>query len=167
MAQLGYSFDPDQVPDDERDFALMPDGVYLAHIIESDLKGTSTGGQMLALTWEIMDGPCQKRHVWENLNIVNSNAQAQDIAARALKNICRAIGHQGALTDSADLHFKPCRIRVGHEDAKGAYKAKNTVKGYEPLSGAAPALAATPQTQHRTSEAEPAKAAGGGAPWRK
>lgn len=169
MAQLG-NFNPDAVPDDERDFPIVPDGNYHAHVIESDLIATKRGdGQILKLTWEILEGPCARRKLWENLNIANPNAQAQDISQRALKNICTAVGHVGVLNDSEALHFKPARIRVGHRDAQGEFKAQNVIKGYEPLGGAnrpasAPTNAAyTPTPQQQVAQA--ASAGGKSRPW--
>lgn len=134
MAALS-PFNPDTVNDDREIIAA---GNYVAHIIESSLAETKSGGTMLRLTWEIIDGPLAKRRVWENLNIVNQNADAQAIAERSLKRICGAVGHQGVLTDSEHLHFKPVEITVAIQPAKGEYGESNTVKGYKPV-GAAPA----------------------------
>jgi hypothetical protein len=161
MADLGQ-FDPSQVQDEERE--LLDPGVYTAQIIESDLVATKNGtGQMLKLTFEVIDGPSAKRRVWENLNIQNQNQQAQEIAQRSLKRICSAVGHAGVLRNSDELHFKPLRIRVAvEEDKSGQYGPQNRVKGFEPVTGAAtPANSGgykPPQEQQRA-------AAGGGRPW--
>lgn len=157
MAQLG-NFNPDQVQDEQRE--LLPPGQYIAQIIESDLVATKTGsGQMLKLTFEIVDGPLAKRRLWENLNIQNSNAQAQEIAQRSLKRICTAVGHQGVLSDSEALHFKPMRIRVSvEEDKSGQYGPQNRIKNFEPVSGNSFAGASAPAPQ-------PQAAVGGGRPW--
>jgi hypothetical protein len=167
MAQLG-TFDPDAVQDEERE--LLPPGMYTAQVIESDLVAAKTGsGQMLNLTFEIIDGACAKRRVLDNLNIQNRNAQAQEIAQRALKRLCAAVGHVGVLTDSEQLHFKPLRIRVAvREDKTAQYGPKNEVKAYEALGGrpsggfsqaSAPSSAAQPQEQQRA-------AGGGSRPWK-
>ncbi len=139
MAALSQ-FNPDDVSDDRE---ILPAGNYIAQIIESSLATTKSGGTMLKLTWEILDGPLTKRRVWENLNIVNSNADAQAIAERSLKRICGAIGHAGVLNDSEALHFKPAEITVAIQPAKGEYGEQNTVKGYKAVGagGAAPAAA--------------------------
>ena len=93
MAALSQ-FNPDAVSDDREIIAA---GNYNAQIIESSLATTKSGGTILKLTWEILDGPLAKRRVWENLNIVNSNADVQAIAERSLKRICGAVGHTGVL----------------------------------------------------------------------
>lgn len=129
MAALS-PFNPDDVTDDREIIAA---GNYPAQIIESSLAETKSGGTMLKLTWEIVDGPLAKRRVWENLNIVNSNPDAQAIAARSLKRICDAVGFKGVLTDSDVLHFKPVEITVAIQPAKGEYGEQNTVKGYKAL----------------------------------
>lgn len=141
MAALN-AFNPDAVADDRE---IIPAGNYFAQIIESDLATTKSGGTMLRLTWEIIDGPLARRRVWENLNIVNSNPDAQAIAERSLKRICNAVGHQGVLNDSQQLHFKPVEIAVAIQPPKGEYGESNTVKGYKPAGQ--PSGAAAPQQQ--------------------
>jgi hypothetical protein len=135
MAELG-SFNPDAVTDDRE---ILEAGNYVAQIIESSLADTRTGGKMLRLTWEIIDGPKAKRRVWENLNIINSNPDAQSIAERSLKRICAAVGHTGVLSNSESLHFKPVEITVAIQPAKGEYGESNQVKGYKAVGSAGPA----------------------------
>lgn len=137
MAELG-SFNPDAVTDDRE---ILEAGNYVAQIIESSLAETKSGGQMLKLTWEIVDGPKAKRRVWENLNIINSNPDAQAIAERSLKRICAAVGHTGLLSNSESLHFKPVEITVAIKPAEGQYGEQNTVKGYKAVGAAGPATA--------------------------
>ena len=137
MAALS-PFNPDEVTDDRE---ILAPGNYPAQIIESSLATTKSGGTMLKLTWEILDGPAKGRRVWENLNIVNSNDQAQAIAARSLKHICEAVEYKGVLTDSEALHFKPVELTVAIQPAKGEYGESNQVKGYKAYGSAAPASA--------------------------
>ena len=148
------AFNPDAVYDDRE---IIPAGNYIAHIIEADLVDTKSGtGKMLKLTWEILDGPLTKRRVWENLNIINQNPDAQAIAERSLKRICSAVGHTGVLSDTASIEFKPVEITVAIKPAEGQYGEQNTVKGYKPVGGAP------------TPNAQPQPATGGAsAPWRK
>lgn len=164
MARID-AFNPDAVQDEERE--LLPPGAYTAQVIESDLVPTKNGaGQMLKLTFEIVEGPCARRKLWENLNIINPNAQAQEIAHRALKRICVAVGHQGVLTDSEALHFKPVRLRVSvEEDKSGQYGPQNRVKAYESVSGS-PSGFSQASTQRQQAQPQQQAAAGGGArPW--
>lgn len=149
MAALSQ-FNPDSVVDDRQ---MIEAGNYVAQIIETSLAQTKSGGTMLKLTWEIIDGKMAKRRVWENLNIVNASADAQAIAERSLKRICAAVGHAGVLNDSEQLHFKPCEITVAIQPAKGEYGEQNIVKGYKPVGGVQPTTQAV------------GAASGGARPW--
>jgi DNA-binding Xre family transcriptional regulator len=116
----------------------MPKGVYLAHITESDMAVLQSGnGEALKLTFEVLDGQFKKRRIWESLNVVHNNEQAQGIAQSQLSAICRATG-VNKLEDTAALHFKPIKIHVDIQPPKGDFKEKNVIKGYEPASSAAP-----------------------------
>lgn len=120
---------------------LMPKGVYLAHITESDMATLASGnGEALKLTFEILDGQFKKRRVWESLNVVHNNEQTQGIAQSQLSAICRATG-VNKLEETAALHFKPIKIHVDIQPAKGEYKEKNCIKGYEPATATTPVAA--------------------------
>lgn len=130
----------------------LPDGTYLAAIVESQMKPTKAGtGEYLELVLEVLDGPHKGRRVWERLNLRNPNETAVDIAKRTLSAICRAVG---VLTpkDSSDLHDRPMTITVGHEEREG--NVSNKVKGYR-AAATAPAARA------------PAKPATAAAPWKR
>lgn len=158
MAALN-PFNPDAVSDDRE---IIQPGNYIAQAIESSVVPTKDGtGTMLKLTWEILDGPLAKRRVWENLNIVNRNPDAQAIAERSLKRLCAAVGHTGVLSDSDVLHFKPVEITVAIQPAKGEYGESNTIKGYKPVGGSP---AAAPSATNGAAPARPwAAGATGGA----
>ena len=87
MANLGFAFDANTVQPQES-FDVLPAGFYPVMITESEMKGTSTGGQMLVLTLEVIEGQFKGRKVWERLNLVNNNEQAVQIAQRSLSAIC-------------------------------------------------------------------------------
>jgi hypothetical protein len=167
MANIG-EFDASGVePSAPRE--IIPAGKYLAQIIASEMAPTKTGGQMLTLELEVMDGPYQRRHFWDRLNLVNSNPQAVEIAQRQLSAICHAVGVL-KVSDSEQLHFKPMTVSVKVRPAQGEYQARNEVGGYEAAAGAAakpsaykaPAGATAPAASAQT--AKPATAA---APWRR
>lgn len=143
MASLGATFDPNTVPQDERSFEPMPAGDYNCQITESEIVETRTGGEMLKLTIEVIDGPYANRKVWDNLNIRNNNPTAQSIAHRTLADLCAACG-AGAIADSEELHFKPfvanIKIEPERTDAASgkAYDARNGVKRYKARGGQPP-----------------------------
>lgn len=136
MADLGETFDPETVEADE--FSPLPAGEYFAQIVESEMKPTKSGsGEMLKLTWQIIDGPHENRKFWEQLNIRNQNETAQRIALQALKKICEATG-AGSITDSEELHNRPVFVRLVVK-ADANYGDRNEVKGYRAHVASAPA----------------------------
>lgn len=160
MASLGATFRPEDAPEDE--YSLIPDGDYLVQIIESDVEPTKSGtGTMLKLVFEIMDGPCAKRRVWERLNIVNSNATAQGIAQRALAELVQAVGLT-AIEDSDELHFKPLVVTAFTRKGDGQYRDQNGLKKFRPANRATP-----PRTSAAGATAQPAAPAVAkpGRPW--
>jgi hypothetical protein len=143
MAQ--FNFDASQVAPQQSSGPL-PAGVYLAHIVESDVQPLKSGnGEGLKLTFEVIDGQFKGRKVWENLNIRHTSEDTQRIAQSQLSALCHAV-NVIKLMDTAALHFKPVRINVTVREAVGQYKASNNIKGYEAAGGgiSAPATAPTP-----------------------
>jgi hypothetical protein len=143
MAQ--FNFDASQVAP-QTSSGPLPAGVYLAHIVESDVQPLKSGnGEGLKLTFEIIDGQFKGRKVYENLNIRHTSEDTQRIAQSQLSALCHAV-NVIKLMDTAALHFKPVRINVTVREAVGQYKASNNIKGYEAAGGgiSAPATAPTP-----------------------
>ncbi len=166
MANLGTTFDPEQIPEDERSFDVLPAGTYEAQVIESEIADTKRGdGKMLNVTWEITAGPFEHRKVWDRINIQNPSAEAQRIGQRRLADMCEAMG-TGAIKDSEELHFKPCLVVLGIEkDKSGEYPDKNRVTRVKPLgSGSAPAARPTSPAPHVGRQAQPQTAAASAAP---
>jgi hypothetical protein len=165
MADLGNVFDPNEVPEDDRNFEPLPAGEYVCQVIESDLEELKSGkGDALKLTIEVIEGPHANRRLWDRLNIRHDNATAQSIAQRALADLCQAVG-VGAIRDSEELHYKSFVARIAIEtDKSGQYEPRNTVKRYKARAGKPPAAkAAQPQ---RSAAAQRAAASSTGArPW--
>lgn len=173
-AAFGGTFDASQVePSAPRE--LLPPGTYTAQIVKSDMVDTSTGGQMLKLELDILEGPSKGRKLWDNLNLVNRNPTAVEIAQRTLSAICHAIGRL-QVADSDELHFKPLTITVAVEpDSRDKHLAaddparryQNAVKGYAAASGvASPAQRPAPMQQAAPPPRQ-AAAPTGAAPWRR
>lgn len=126
------------------EFELIPAGVYPAIVTASEIKPTKDAtGQMLALTWQIVDGQHKGRIVFQNLNIVNKNPKAVEIANGELSAICKAMGLVNTVQDSSELHNLPVNLKIKITPAKGEYDAKNEFKGVAAY-GSAPAGAAAP-----------------------
>lgn len=163
MASLGNTFNPDEVEADE--FEPIPAGDYLAQIIDSEIAPTKAGtGQMLKLTYEIMDGELENRRLWDRLNIVNPNADAQRIAHQQLKKLCDALG-TGPIQDSEELHFKPVIIQVSvKQDKNGDFGPQNVIRKFTALAGEAEVK---PASKAAAQKAPSKPAQSGGRPWQK
>ena len=165
MAELGYDFDPNSVPEDDRTFEPMPAGDYEMQVIESDVITTKSGGKMIKLTLEVVSGPFERRKVWENINIQNQNPDAERIGVRALADLTLAVGLVN-VRNSEDLHFRPFRARLKIEPAKDGYDAKNKVSRYMAMNGSAPAPQQRQAAPQQSSQPRQQAAAGGSSrPW--
>ena len=144
----------------QKSFEPLPAGTYQAEITGSDMNATKAGnGHYLKLEFTVLDAEDAKlvgRKCWTNLNLDNPNKQAVEIAYSELSAICHAIGHNGNVEDSQELHGTPMEIDVTvRTDTTGQYQPQNEIKGYRPApGGAAPSTTAAP-------------AAGKQPPWKK
>lgn len=165
MANLGFEFDPANVPPSE--FGAIPAGEYRAMIVDSDMKNTKAGtGKYLELTHEILEGPQKGKKVWARLNLVNPNPTASQIAAQQLAEIVNAVGYVGRVQDSQVLHNRPCIIRVEYvpaDLARGQKNDANEIKKWLSIGGgtAAATVGASP------APAAPAAGAAAQMPWAK
>jgi Protein of unknown function (DUF669) len=131
MANLGGTFDASGVePNAPRE--ALPPGNYKVQILQSEMRVTKAGtGQLLWLDLEVLEGPHQGRHVYDQLNLINPSPMAEEIAQRTLSAICHAIG-QLQVSDSEELHFLPMMVKVAV-----TREGYNEVKGYRPVQTAA------------------------------
>jgi hypothetical protein len=135
MAKLGGTFDASGV-EPNAPLEALPPGDYIAQILQSEMRVTKAGtGQMLWLDMEVLEGPDQGRHVYDQLNLINPNPTAEEIAQRTLSAICHAVGKL-QVSDSEELHFLPMVVRVAVRP-----NGCNEVKGYKPVQQAAAAVA--------------------------
>lgn len=161
MAYLGQEFDASQV-DPSKPREVVPPGWYKAVIEASDVKPTSkaqkaieygggpeAGDKLLTMTFKVVEGDYKDSLIFNNLNLVNSNPVAQEIAQKDFSAICHAIGKL-KVKDSSELHNRPLMIKVDVEKKEG-YNPRNIVKGYEAVGGA-------------SSSGAPASTASGSAP---
>ena len=149
------NFDANQVAPNSKPDPI-PNGTYRMHIVASGVKPTNNGkGKYLKLELQVLDGEYKGRKVWDQLNILNENEQAQAIAQGQLSAICHATGVM-KLTNSSQLHHIPMLVRVVVSEQKG-YDPKNDVKGYKAIDGAKPAPApATAESSPAAPAVDPA-----------
>lgn len=134
MALLPSVFVPEETEDME--FKPLKAGWYPAELVKSELKITKDKkGKYLSFQFKVTedanDESSEGRFVFTNLNIVNANETAVKIAHSDLKAICEAVGHEGELEDTVDLHNIPLMIKVSYKPETPDWPAKNEIKGYK------------------------------------
>lgn len=133
MAQLpGGSFNAEEVKPNAA-FDPIPAGEYLVMITDSSMEKTKAGdGEYLKLTFKVLqDGEYKGRLIWSNLNLVNKNEKAVEIAQRELSSICHAVGVLTPET-SEELHGIPFRGKVRVVPPSGGYPANNSISFFKP-----------------------------------
>ena len=141
MANIAGSYDQAAEPSASMD--AIPAGTYRAQVIESELADISKNrdiGGCLVLCWKIEGGEYNGRLLWQRLNMFATNAMNNhqkviDIANQQFASIRHATGKLN-VTDSTELHYIPCDIRVAVEtDPNGQYAPSNKIKGVNKVGG--------------------------------
>jgi hypothetical protein len=118
-------------------FDVLPAGEYEVAIVSSSVHPTSKGdGQYLKLEMQVLNGEFQNRKLFDQLNLWNPSAQAQEIARGTLSAICRAIGIMTP-NDSTELHDKPLRVKVLVKKSD-EFGEQNKIRSYKPRNGKPP-----------------------------
>lgn len=134
MALLPNVFIPEEAEDSS--FDPIPAGWYPAEITKSVLKNTKDGeGKFLAFTFKVDEDADEHagRLIFTNLNIINNSAMAVKIAQSDLKRICSAVGFEGELEDTEDLHDQMMMIKVTVKPETSQWPAKNEIKDFKSL----------------------------------
>lgn len=144
MTRLGEAFDANE-HEDLGSFDPIPAADYIVQVVKSDYCTTNDKqGKYIKLEFEVLDGPCKGRKVWNNLNVVNKSQAAMEIAKKGLATLCRVVGLQG-VQDTQELHGIPFILKVGIKPAEGDYPKGNKVNGYAPLKATVKNPKGTPQ----------------------
>lgn len=115
----------------DRDFTPLPDGEYTAQIIRSGKRTLKTGAETLEITWEILDGQFRKRQIFQYLNIYDPTRPKQLAFHRQkIFFMTKACGLE-SITDTVELHNKPCRITVRQDEYNG--RVRNEIVAYKPI----------------------------------
>jgi hypothetical protein len=129
MAMLPNTFKTSDAPSSD---TTIPEGMYLGHVIKSELKDNSKGtGKYLAFTIQIIDGQHKGFTLFDIMNIVHTNKVAEDIGNRTLAQLVKACGFE-EIEDTAELHGIGITLIVVTEEAQNGYPAKSKVKKYLP-----------------------------------
>lgn len=166
MAMLPTTVDPNEVPP-AAEMGPLPEGEYLAEIVDSEMRQAKSGGSMLQLTYRVCDGEEHAgRYVWHRLNLVNANEVAVRIAMQQLSAICHACGYLEPVTDSEQLHLRPHIIKVAFIPPRGEYKAQNEIKAWKAPGGPSSPAPAQPAGKPAPQETAAApKSSGNRPPW--
>lgn len=156
MANLGQSFNAQDLPQSEQNYDPIPAGWYDVTINSAELRNTKAGnGQFIAVRYDVVGPSHQGRVVWGNINIRNPNPKAEEIGHQQLGELMRAIGLT-RVEDTDQLVGGACQIKVSVSQSE-QYGASNEVKGFKANGSAAPAAPAN----------KAAAPAAGTPPWKK
>lgn len=111
------------------DFTPLQPGWYEAEIVKSSIVDTKAGtGKYIKLQFKTTYNG-KPRFVFTNLNIINPNPIAEEIAKKELATICEACGVD-EIEDTADLHNIQIGIRITIKPATAQWPAGNEIKSY-------------------------------------
>ena len=120
-------------------------GVYTAQIIESDyvpLKGNN-GGNRYVITHEIISGEHAGRRIWHSLN--SDPARHHDegkrkmminIAGNHMQQMCVAVGLEGSLQDTEQLHGIPMLITIAEDKRQDDPSRAHKITHWKATKGA-------------------------------
>lgn len=159
---------------EKNDYAPLPPGKYTMQAINIELKDSKTGnGKYVSAEFAILDPNFSERKVFENYNIIHSNAQTVEIALKAIKQWVKAVGYTGderltmGLLKSLEGREFIGTLKI-EVDKTGQYGDKSRIRAFEAVSGGGfvprPAAAPAPVAPHQQPQ-QPQQAAGGAMPW--
>jgi hypothetical protein len=118
------------------EFTPLPQGKYLCVLMSSEEKdtkakaaGKAKKGTMLVLKFQVIEGEYKGRQLFDRLNILNDNADAERISRSALKALCKAVGVPSP-NNSADLHNLPLLCQVAVTKRADTGDNTNEIRGY-------------------------------------
>lgn len=175
MAKFGFA--AGDYKDPKAMGGIIPDGLYFLKALEADGKDTTTGGEMIAVKFEVTRGDHAGHWIFQNYNVVNTNETAQRMGREHVAGWSRACGKPKADDTDAILEIEFVGL-VGLEVSKNPqYKDKNRIEEYYTVAegktkmkalheagGAAATATATPAASKpapEKKETPPAAAAGG------
>ena len=130
MASLNYTATEETM---NGEFKPVPPATYLATITQSEMKKTKAGnGDIIKLTFEIMDGEYKGRLFFNNINFNNPSSDCQNIGRKELNTIMKAC-ELYELQDTSQLHGTAMMVDVVIEESVG-YKPQNVPKNYASAS---------------------------------
>jgi hypothetical protein len=119
----------------------LPPGWQTAQVTSVSVGPLKTGrGMAMDLIWTITEGEYEKACVFQKVIFEHENPDAERIGRYMLTDICLACGLVGTLTNTDDLLWKPCAIKVAtRADKDGQYPDRDEVRRVEPVKARVPA----------------------------
>lgn len=163
MAKFGFNVSevtPDTGAGGGGSYEPFPEGEYTLKALEAEEKPTSKGdGSYIKVKFEVVKGDHAGRLLWQNFNVNNQSAKAQQIGRQQLVAWATACGKPDA-DDTDKLLEKPFRADVIIEKGTGGYKDSNRIKSFlfeqaEAAPKAAPKAAAKPAPAPAAKSANP------------
>ena len=142
MVEMGGVFDADQ-HESLGSFDPIPAGDYAMAITGSSMAETKAKtGKYYKFEFTILEGDHKGRKLWNNLNVINPNPIAVEIAKKELSTICKACNKR-KITDTMELHGIPFIGKIKVRPAEGDWPATNGMVNYKPLKGGLEDVVAT------------------------
>lgn len=134
MAKLGQRFDATAHDTEQRpDYEELPNGIYRMEVTEADVAPTKSGnGTILKTVNKVLEPEeYEGRLLFNNYNLENANATAQEIGQRQFASLCRAMEIDG-VEDTDELLFKPftVKVKLGKPSKDGQYPARAEIASY-------------------------------------
>jgi hypothetical protein len=122
--ELPDTFDPAL---NKHEMGPLEPGTYICEIGAIGLKANKAGtGKLIEVRYKVVDGPGKGRFIFDLMNYMNPNEQAQIIGRGQLAQLAEACKIVGQIKDLAVFHGKLCRVTVKVKTSVG-YQPQNEV----------------------------------------
>ena len=130
MALLDETYNRSELPASENNFEALPAGWYTARITEAEIKATKAGtGRYIKIRYDILGPIHQGRAVFGNLNVRNTNPQAEKIGRQQLNELMMSVGLE-TLSDTDQLIGALLQIKLKVRESQ-EYGNSNDVSGFK------------------------------------
>ena len=144
MANLGFEFTKDSVPEQQTSYDAIPAGWYDATIAGAELKDSKSGGKYINIRYDILGPSHSGRVVFGMITVANSNVKAEEIGRQQLGQVINALGIT-KLSDTDQLIGGTISIKVTVENSE-QYGEQNRVAGFRASSQAPVSTPASTKT---------------------
>ena len=130
MAKFGFSVaDVDMTQQGGGNYDPIPEGDYVLKALDAENKETSSGGEMIKVKFEVVEGDFKGRWIWQNFNTVNKSEKAQNIGRQQLVAWAIAAGKPD-VDDTDKLIGRPFTATVVIEPGNAGYKDSNQIRSF-------------------------------------